>query len=150
MGALRLALFVDVEPLASALLGEPNKRASTRKRSRWGSKGSLAVEVRGAKKRLWVNHEDHSGGDVFELIRHVNKCSFNDAVGWARRVADQAIKLCKKGLVHLVQRREAIGDYSYIIIARSRPKSQARTGMLEQILERAGLSETKMPVRRSA
>ena len=150
MGALRLALFADVESLASALLGEPNKRASKRKRSRWGSKGSLAVEVRGAKKGLWFNHEDHSGGDVFELIRHVNKCSFNEAVAWARRVADQAIKLSKNGLVHLVQRREAIGDYSYIIFARSRPKSQARTGVLEQVLERVGLSKIKKPVRRLA
>jgi len=87
---------------------------------------------------------------VFELIRHVNKCSFNEAVAWARRVADQAIKLCKKGLVHLVQRREAIGDYSHIIVARSRPKSQATTGVLEQVLERVGLSKIKKPVRRLA
>ena len=67
-----------------------------------------------------------------------------------RRVANQAIQLLEKGLVHLDQRREAISDYSYIMVARSRPKSQARTGALEQVLERAGLSETKKPVRRSA
>lgn len=61
-----------------------------------------------------------------------------------RRVADRAYQLFKDGLVHLVQRREAPGEYSYIVIARTRPR--VGTGALKVILEQAGLSD----LRRSA
>ena len=81
---LRDTLRADAAEVAEALLGFPNKTASTRRTLRWGSKGSLAVEVSGTRKGLWFNHESDEGGDLLALIRHAHGCDFHAAVAWAR------------------------------------------------------------------
>ncbi len=40
------------------------------------------------------------------------------------RVAQRAFQLAEDGLVHLVQGRDAEGDFTYIAIARSRPRNR--------------------------
>ncbi len=67
-----------------------------------------------------------------------------------RRVADRAYQLFEKGLVHLVQRREEPGEYTYLIVARRRPKPRPGASALQEILDRAGLSAPEQPVRRPA
>ena len=81
---LRDALRADAAEVAEALLGSPNKAASSRRTLRWGSKGSLAVEVSGPRKGLWFSHESDEGGDLLALIRHAHGCDFPAAVEWAR------------------------------------------------------------------
>ncbi len=81
---LRTALRADAAGVAEALLGIPSKANSTRNTHRWGSKGSLAVEVRGPKRGLWFTHEAGEGKDLLGLIQHVNRCNFLDALTWAR------------------------------------------------------------------
>ena len=81
---LRDALRADAAEVAEALLGLPNKAASNRRTLRWGSKGSLAVEVSGPRKGLWFSHESDEGGDLLALIRHAHGCDFPAAVEWAR------------------------------------------------------------------
>lgn len=81
---LRDALRADAAEVAEALLGMPNKAASSRRTLRWGSKGSLAVEVSGPRKGLWFSHESDEGGDLLALIRHAHGCDFPAAVEWAR------------------------------------------------------------------
>lgn len=81
---LRDALRADAAEVAEALLGLPNKAASTRRTLRWGSKGSLAVEVSGPRRGLWFSHESDEGGDLLGLIRHAHGCDFAAAVKWAR------------------------------------------------------------------
>jgi len=89
---LRDALRADAAEVAEALLGSPNKTASTRRTLRWGSKGSLAVEVSGPRKGLWFSHESDEGGDLLELIRHAHGCDFPAAIAWARNwTGDQAL-----------------------------------------------------------
>ena len=80
---LRAALRADAAGVAEALLGAPNKAASTRHTLRWGSKGSLALEVHGPKRGLWFTHEGAEGSDLLGLIRHVRGCDFPDALKWA-------------------------------------------------------------------
>ncbi len=81
---LRAALRADVAEIAKALLGPPNKAASTRRTLRWGSKGSLTVEVSGPRKGLWFSHESDEGGDLLGLIQHAHGCDFAAAVARAR------------------------------------------------------------------
>ena len=81
---LRAALRDDVEAVAVALLGPPN-RGSARHGMRWGSKGSLSLALRGSKRGAWFSHEAGEGGGPFGLIRHALGCGFPDAVDWARR-----------------------------------------------------------------
>ena len=51
------------------------------------------------------------------------------------RVARRAMHLSQQGLVHLVQRREAVGDYTYIAIAR--PRALSSLGALGRLVAAA-------------
>lgn len=48
------------------------------------------------------------------------------------RVAERALQLAEDGLVHLVQRRMGEGDFTYLAIARPRPRN--RRGALASVL----------------
>ena len=65
------ALFAEVaarlneriEDLARSLLGEPNRALSTRAQLRFGTKGSVAIEIDGDKRGQWFDHENGVGGE---------------------------------------------------------------------------------------
>ena len=69
-------------PVAEALLGEPNRRASTRTTRRYGAKGSLAVHVAGQRAGTWRDHEAGQGGGVVALVRHIRGGENGDAIAW--------------------------------------------------------------------
>lgn len=83
--AVRDALRADPGSLAEGLFGPHNKALSTRNTWRWGSKGSLAVEVHGPRKGLWFNHEGDEGSDPLGMIQYGRRCSFPDALRYARQ-----------------------------------------------------------------
>lgn len=55
-----------------------------------------------------------------------------------RRVARRAWQLAQAGGVHLVQRRHGDADYSYLVVARHRPRKAS--GAFEVALAKAGLA----------
>jgi len=57
--------IVPIEPVARALLEEPNKAMSRAGELRFGTHGSLAVDL---EKDGWYDHEEGVGGGVLELI----------------------------------------------------------------------------------
>jgi hypothetical protein len=59
-----------MERVALALLGEPNRRLSKAKELRFGTNGSLSVDL---EKGRWFSHEAQQGGGVLALIEHVNQ-----------------------------------------------------------------------------
>lgn len=73
-----------IADLARALLGEPNHALSTKIQLRFGTKGSVAVEVAGADAGKWFDHEAGIGGDGLELIRHRLGVANGEACDWAR------------------------------------------------------------------
>jgi hypothetical protein len=60
-----------MQPVALALLGEPNSALSSGSGLRFESRGSLAVIVSGRKAGCWRNHETGAGGGVLDLVRAV-------------------------------------------------------------------------------
>lgn len=54
-----------MEPVARLLRGEPNERLSSRDELRFGSHGSLAVDVRAGR---WYDHETSEGGGVLDFV----------------------------------------------------------------------------------
>jgi hypothetical protein len=50
------------EQIVRSFLGEPNRRLSTRRELRWGSKGSVKLVVEGDKQGLWKDYENDVGG----------------------------------------------------------------------------------------
>jgi len=51
-----------IADLARELLGEPNRELSSAQSLRFGTKGSVAVEIDGTNKGPWYDHEHGAGG----------------------------------------------------------------------------------------
>ena len=78
--------FADcMEQVARRVLGEPNRQHSTRETLRWGTHGSLAVEIGGEKKGTWFDHEVNEGGGVLDLLRQRLRLQGADAFEWLRK-----------------------------------------------------------------
>jgi putative DNA primase/helicase len=68
---------------ALALLGEPSQR--TRQQFRWGNRGSLSLEIAGAKRGTWCDHEAGTGGDMLALVQRHRNGDMRAAIEWTRR-----------------------------------------------------------------
>ena len=53
------------------LLGQPNKALSSDREWRYGSRGSLAVDIQAGR---WFDHERGEGGGVLDLIAREERC----------------------------------------------------------------------------
>ncbi|MBW7057625.1 toprim domain-containing protein [Paracoccus bogoriensis] len=73
-----------IADLACELLGEPNRQLSSAQQLRFGTKGSVAVEIDGADKGRWYDHEHGAGGAALELIAHCLRLEGTAAWDWAR------------------------------------------------------------------
>lgn len=62
----KVSLAGIIGDVARALLGEPNKRLSSRRQLRFGNKGSVSVCL---DRDVWFDHEVGEGGGVADLIR---------------------------------------------------------------------------------
>jgi hypothetical protein len=65
--------------VARRLLGEPNKNFSTNTELRFGSNGSISVDL---VKQVWFDHENNEGGGVLKLIK---RSTGPDAVAWMQK-----------------------------------------------------------------
>ena len=79
--ALRTALVHKLAELCESFsYGKPNRQGSE---YRFGTHGSLAVQISGPNAGQWFDHEAGEGGHVFEFInRHIGG-SFKEAREWA-------------------------------------------------------------------
>ena len=55
----------NVREIAIRLLGEPNKKLSSNRELRFGSHGSMSVDLEGK----WYDHEEMEGGGMISLIK---------------------------------------------------------------------------------
>jgi putative DNA primase/helicase len=62
-------LVQHITEIARHILGEPNHRLSSRDQLRFGTNGSIAVEIAGPKRGSWWDHENEEGGGPIDLIR---------------------------------------------------------------------------------
>ena len=63
------ALRDRIEDLATEILGQPNKRLSSRRELRWGNRGSVKLNLSGPNRGLYVNYEaGNAGGGPLDLI----------------------------------------------------------------------------------
>ena len=79
---LHLALVANSETLSKHLLGEPNKSLSKQNTLRYGSKGSLSINL---TKGVWYNFETEESGNLFQLIGQEKGLSdFKDILKFAQ------------------------------------------------------------------
>ena len=78
----RIDFATLMEPVALALLGEPNSMLSKPPRDvRYGSHGSLSVDFESGQ---FYDHEHNVGGGVLDLIGHKTGCDHSGAMLWLR------------------------------------------------------------------
>jgi Protein of unknown function (DUF3631) len=71
-----------MEATARRLLGEPNTSLSKSTELRFGTHGSMAVDL---KNGIFFDHENQVGGGVLDLVVRVNGGTHVDAVQWLRQ-----------------------------------------------------------------
>lgn len=80
--------------VSAELCGEPNASLSTKKERRYGSNGSLSVNLETGR---WYSHEDGEGGGVIALVERQLGCSQASALAW----------LAERGHIDPIEHREA-------------------------------------------
>ena len=85
----RAALRAVAPEVIVEFRGEHNRKLSTRKEMRWGSKGSISLVIAGPKAGCWYDHEIGRGGDIIEFIKIERGCSFVDALDHAAQYASE-------------------------------------------------------------
>jgi putative DNA primase/helicase len=78
-------LACHIGDIARRLLGEPNNVLSTRSQLRFGTNGSVAVEIAGEKRGSWFDHENGVGGGPLDLIRAKLGLVNSEAFDWLYR-----------------------------------------------------------------
>jgi hypothetical protein len=72
-------LIAILEPLARHFFGEPNYAMSSKIELRFGSRGSLSIDL---AKGVWHDHEDGKGGGVLDLIERHTGHQGADCIRW--------------------------------------------------------------------
>ena len=133
-GALPPAEFVRrlserIEDVARVLLGEPNLVLSTRTQLRYGTHGSLAIEIAGDKRGTWYDHEHEVGGGVLDLVRHHTRLvDGDDMADWLHSHIGMPVELKprqakpKRRIVAIYNYRDENGELLFQV-CRYEPKS---------------------------
>jgi hypothetical protein len=90
-GELAAALKDRFEDLALQLLGKPTTHSGGE--WRYGTKGSLAVQVAGDKRGTWFDHEAGEGGGPVALIERRLNLDRPSARAWARQFLDAPVSV---------------------------------------------------------
>ncbi|HEM6962653.1 TPA: conjugative transfer relaxase/helicase TraI [Legionella pneumophila] len=114
------------EPLLKNLLGEPNANLSTHKSYRYGTKGSLKIDLNSG---LWHNFETEESGNLFHLIeREQGFSDFKDTLEYAARfvnhMPEYTIMTSKtEGKLHKdeEQEREGKRKFAQALFQKSQP-----------------------------
>jgi len=78
-------LSARIADIACRILGGPNREYPTRTQLRFGSRGSISVEIAGLKRGQWFDHENCIGGGAREMIRLKGIVPNDEIGGWLER-----------------------------------------------------------------
>jgi len=87
--------------VARRLLGEPNPALSSQTEWRYGSRGSLAIDL---SKGVWFDHEHQTGGGVLALVERHTRHANGEAVAWLKS---------NLGIEIPITARQPVATYSY-------------------------------------
>jgi len=79
------------EQIATAVLGDPSSR--TRRQLRYGTHGSLALDIAGPKAGLFFDFETGEGGDVIDLVKRECGVGFVEARTFCEQITGGIIPL---------------------------------------------------------
>jgi predicted P-loop ATPase len=83
-GRVTIDLSDHIGEIARRILGAPNAALSTGTQLRFGRNGSIAVELAGAARGKWFDHENNVGGNPWDLLREKKGLVDGAAYDWLR------------------------------------------------------------------
>ena len=99
-----------IETAARQFCGVVNRSLSDTTNLRFGTNGSLSVEIGGANKGTWADHENERGGGVLDLLREYGGLEKPAALAWlkAQGFLDDGPASMKQ------QRSRHVAEYDYV------------------------------------
>lgn len=97
-----------MEPVAKKLLGDPNKAMSSAAELRFGSQGSVSVDL---EMGVWADHEAKTGGGVMDLLKRELKIDGQEAIAWLNEYVGGEFEDRKAATVTPIARIVATYDY---------------------------------------
>ena len=94
-----------IGPVARDLMGKPNPVHSRKDDLRWGTNGSMSVDL---VKGVWCDHEGGVGGGTLDLIQRVKRADRAGALAWLRQHGHMQGKAEAP-----IQRQEIVATYDY-------------------------------------
>ena len=79
------ALSDHIGDIARRILGAPNRVESNRTQLRFGTNGSVAVDIAGQNAGTWFDHENGVGGGWRELLQIKGRIADEDIPAWLER-----------------------------------------------------------------
>src|SRR5580704_6254415 len=73
-----------IADIAERILGKPNAKLSSRDELRFGSNGSVAVQIAGEQRGSWYDHENQVGGGPRELLTLKGGVPLEETDEWFR------------------------------------------------------------------
>lgn len=77
---VRAAAKGNMNSLATDLLGIPNKHMSSKTSLRFGTRGSMVVNIAGLKAGQWKDFESGQGGDIISLVQREKNLNLKETV----------------------------------------------------------------------
>ncbi len=135
MALLKGAIEHNSDRIVRDLLGEPNKKLSRGAVYRYGSKGSLAVHVRGSKAGTWYDFEVGQGGDIFSLVSRERGGDFKESSEYLKDMFGVA----RIKTLRLVENNEFQEKYAKHIEAQQEiaKEEKRKAEMVEKLYNRA-------------
>jgi AAA domain len=96
-------------PVAREILGEPNKALSSAHELRWGTHGSISVDLR---KGTWFDHEAGEGGGCLDFLRVKGGFPQRDAFEWLDKKGFRKSRINGNGAHHGAATIVAVYGYS--------------------------------------
>lgn len=108
-----MAFLLSIEPIAKSLLGDPNRQLSSKTELRYGTRGSLAIDLR---KDTWFDHEANTGGGVLDLITFKTGLQGVDRSQWLREQGFEEQRRSKGVIVAVFPYEDETGEELFQVV----------------------------------
>lgn len=105
--------------VARHILGEPNAALSSKRELRYGTHGSLSVDL---EKGTWFDHETMEGGGVLKFIEHELKLANGSSVAWMQKELGISLETSAKQPIAAYDYADENGEILFQVV-RFEPKT---------------------------
>ncbi len=119
----RVNAAIDAETLAKDLFGTMtlNTAMSNSEQLRFGTKGSLCINLKGVREGTWMNYESGKGGNLVQLVQNEKGLDFKSALSYvtpyvrSREVVQQIDDFTQGKKIQKVEKTDKLIDWDEVL-----------------------------------